>query len=189
MNRYKPITQFALLSTTLFLFFSCAVISAPNAPESYERAAVKAVPFFPQNEYKCGPAAMASVLSFWGALTTIEDASVAVYQEKIKGSLPIDLFLYAKEKGFEADYYKGSMADLKKNIDAGVPLILFLNLGFTIYPIGHYVVVTGYDDTRRLVTAHSDMTMNEDFDYDALTDAWKKNDFATLRIKPKGVSQ
>jgi ABC-type bacteriocin/lantibiotic exporter with double-glycine peptidase domain len=161
------------------------VVSVPDAPDFYRRAAIEAVPFFPQNEYKCGPAAMASVLSFWDALTAIEDVSAQVYQEKLKGSLPIDLFLYAKELGFEADYYKGSMADLKRNIDAGVPLILFLNLGFKIYPIGHYVVVTGYDDARRVVIAHSDMTMNAEFGFDALRDAWEKNEFATLRIRPK----
>lgn len=189
MNGYKPIGRLALVSATLSLLISCAGAYAPDAPGFYRRAAIQAVPFFPQNEYKCGPAAMASVLSFWGAKTAFEDASRAVYQEKLKGSLPIDLFLYAKEAGFEADYYKGSMADLKRNIDAGVPLILFLNLGFKIYPVGHYVVVTGYDDARRVVTAHSDMTMNARFGYDALRGAWEKNDFATLRIRPKAASK
>ncbi|MBI5235640.1 MAG: C39 family peptidase [Deltaproteobacteria bacterium] len=183
MNRYRPTVRLALLSAALSFLISCA---GAYAPDFHGRAAIKDVPFFPQNEYKCGPAAIASVFSFWGTLTTIEQASVAVYQEKLKGSLPIDLFLYAKEAGFEADYYKGSMADLKRNIDAGVPLIVFLNLGFKIYPVGHYVVVTGYDDAKRVVIAHSDMSMNAEFGYDALADAWEKNGFATLRIRPKG---
>ena len=47
------------------------------------------------------------------------------------------------------------------------------------------MVVTGYDDARRVVIAHSDMTMNAEFGFDALRDAWEKNEFATLRIRPK----
>jgi ABC-type bacteriocin/lantibiotic exporter with double-glycine peptidase domain len=159
-------------------------ISADPFAGSY----IKGVPFFPQNEYMCGPAALASVMGYWGEKAGMKDVAKEVYEEKLKGTLPLDLFLHAKEKGFDAVYYRGSLADLKEKIAAGTPLILFLNLGYEMYPVGHYIVVVGYSERSRAVMAHSGMTEEEVFTYDDLLESWSKTGFSTLLVRPRGPS-
>lgn len=159
-------------------------ISADPSAGSY----IKGVPFFPQNEYMCGPAALASVIGYWGGKAGMKDVAKEVYEEKLKGTLPLDLFLYAKEKGFDAVYYKGSLADLKEKIDGGTPLILFLNLGYETYPVGHYIVVVGYSERSMAVMAHSATTEEEVFTYDDLLESWSKTGFSTLLVRPRGPS-
>ncbi|MBI5588547.1 MAG: C39 family peptidase [Deltaproteobacteria bacterium] len=159
--------------------------SAAMAAGSY----IKGVPFFPQNEYMCGPAALASVVGYWGEKAGMRDVEKEVYEEKLKGTLPLDLFIYAKEKGFDAVYYKGSMADLREKIRGGTPLILFLNLGYEIYPVGHYIVAIGYDDKSKAVIAHSGMTEEDVFTYDELLKSWGKTGFSTLLVRPKGPTR
>lgn len=150
---------------------------------------IKGVPFFPQDEYMCGPAALASVIGYWGRGEGMEKVAKEVYEEKLKGTLPLDLFLYAKEKGFDAVYYKGSLADLKEKLDGGFPLILFLNLGYEMYPVGHYIVAVGYSDGSKAVMAHSGMNKEEVFTYDRLLNAWGKTGFSTLLVTPKEASR
>ncbi len=156
-----------------------------NDPASFHL--IEGVPFYPQNEYMCGPASMASVVGYWGLHEDMLDVAKEVYEEKLSGTLPIDLLIYAKGKGFEATYYKGSLDDLRVKISQKTPLILFLNLGYDFYPVGHYIVVTGYSDRHRIVIAHSGTESEQVFTYDELLRDWGKTDFSTLLITPKGA--
>lgn len=155
-----------------------------NDPASFHF--IEGVPMYPQNEYMCGPAAMASVVGYWGLHEKMSDVAKEVYEEKLNGTLPIDLLIYAKGKGFEASYYKGSLDDLREKVSKKTPLILFLNLGYDFYPVGHYIVVTGYSDRFRAVVAHSGTESEQVFTYDELLRDWGKTDFSTLLITPKG---
>ncbi len=182
-----------LLLAALFLPAACGLGSngllreMKNAPASFHF--IDNVPFFPQSEYMCGPAAMASVVGYWGRHEDMSDVAKSVYLEKLKGTLPIDLLIYARERGFDAAYYRGSLDDLRKKISQKTPLILFLNLGYDFYPVGHYIVVTGYSDRFRAVVAHSGTESEEVFTYDELLRDWGKTDFSTLLITPKGGKQ
>lgn len=145
---------------------------------------IKDVPFYPQNESMCGPAAIASVAGFYGDKVTLGEAARGVYLAKLKGTLPVDLLIYAKEKGFNAQYYQGGFKDLMARISEGRPLILFLNLGFDSYPIGHYITAVGFDDRLKAVIAHSGMNREEIFTYERLAIMWEKTGYATLLVTP-----
>lgn len=146
---------------------------------------IRDVPFFPQDQYMCGPAALAGVIGFWGGSAGMDDVARGVYEEKLKGTLPMDLLIYAREKGFDASYYRGSFDDLREKISSGTPLILFLNLGYDAYPVGHYIVVVGYDDRAGVVLAHSAMNREEVFTYKRLKGYWEKTGFSTLIVRPR----
>lgn len=109
-----------------------------------------------------------------------------VYNEKLAGTLPMDLLIYAKRKGFAAEYYEGGMEDLKEKLAGGVPLILFLNLGLDAFPVGHYVVAVGYSDRLKKVLAHSGLEPRKVYGYKGLLRAWSKTGFSTLLITPPG---
>lgn len=149
-------------------------------------AYISSVPFYPQNDHMCGPSSLASVIGYYGRGAGMAEVAREVYSARLKGTLPVDLLIYARDRGFEADYYSGSLDDLRKNVSGKRPLIIFLNLGLESYPVGHYVVITGYDDRLKVVVAHSGPVKDEVFSYDDLLKDWGKTGFSTLLITPKG---
>ena len=147
------------------------------------------VPFFPQSELMCGPASLASVIGYYGVKRDMKDVAREVYEEKLKGTLPIDILIYAKGKGFDAKFYRGGLEDMREKIRNKTPLILFLNLGLESYPVGHYIVAVGYNDRLRAVIAHSGVNREEVFGYDYLVTAWEKTGYSTLLITPGGGNE
>ncbi|HAO94200.1 MAG: hypothetical protein A2X93_06505 [Deltaproteobacteria bacterium GWC2_56_8] len=193
----KPGSRAALLALALLLFIlpGCGgiLIETRHIIDEIEAnpgkgSFIRDVPFYPQDEYMCGPASLASLVAYWGATgaTDIDEAIIEVYQTRLKGTLPIDMLLFAKDKGMEAAYYKGGLDDLREKIAQKTPLILFLNLGFESYPVGHYIVAVGYSDISGMVIAHSGMDKERVYSYEALEKAWSKTGYSTLLIKSKG---
>lgn len=147
-----------------------------------------AVPFFPQEKDQCGPASLASILRFYGIDIDPAEISREIYLPGIKGTLNIDLLFYARSKGLIAESYHGDIADLRKKIVEGRPLLLFLNLGLKSFPAGHYIVVTGFDDIDGIIYAHSGRERDKPIPYPDFRRAWAKGDFWTLLITPKRIN-
>jgi len=178
----KKILPFVLAALLLGCAGVPAVTRTPGAGPY-----VEGVPFFPQDEYMCGPAALASVIGYYGAKAGMEDVAREVYSEKLKGTLPMDLLIYAKSKGFEAKHYKGGFQALKESLGKGAPLILFLDLGYDFYPVGHYVVAVGMDEAQGVVFAHSGTEKEHAFTLGELERSWSRTGYSTLLVRPKGV--
>lgn len=173
----------ALLALVAMFVMGCAHQGGPTRPLS--GPFIEGVPFFAQDEYMCGPAALASVIGFYGASTGMDEVASEVYAEKLKGTLPMDLLIYAREKGFDAKYFKGGMESLKQSLVRGEPLILFLNLGYESYPVGHYIVAIGMDEKAGYLFAHSGMKKEERFTMKEIERSWSKTGYSTLLVKPK----
>ena len=137
------------------------------------------------SKYYCGPTALASLLSFYGLHADIEEIAGKIYRPNLKGSITMDLFLYAKERGLTARLYRSGMEDLKESIRAGVPLILFVDMGYDFYPMGHYIVPVGFSDDYGVVLAHSGANEALPISYKRLLRAWKKTGYSTILIRPK----
>ncbi len=90
---------------------------------------------------------------------------------------------YAKKSGFKAVSYKGSIEDIQVEIDQARPLILYLDIGYKIFPEGHYIVVVGYN--KEGILAHSGKDKEVFMRYDKLLKSWGKTGFWTLLILPK----
>jgi ABC-type bacteriocin/lantibiotic exporter with double-glycine peptidase domain len=142
------------------------------------------VPFFPDHADQCGPSVLASVLTFWGTPVTPSELKQEIYIAHLKGSLSIDLLVAAQKHGFKAHLYSGSVEDLKSELEKGHPVIAFLNRGFNFLPVGHYVVINGYDDTRRGLIIHSGMKKNKFISYKSFSGYWDKTQRSTLLILP-----
>jgi len=112
------------------------------------------VPFFADRRDQWGPAALSSVLSFWGRPTEPEELRREVHFPKQRGSTGLDLRDAALARGFSADMSDGSLAMLRQELDAGRPVIVFVNDGVRIWPDEHFMVVTGYNDLLGGVYAH-----------------------------------
>lgn len=140
------------------------------------------VPFYPDKTDQCGPAALASVLSFWGRGVDARTLKKEIYLAHLKGALAIDLLIAAQDRGFQAQLYEGDIEDLKTQVREGRPIIAFINRGTRMFPIGHYVVVTGYSESRRGLFVHSGDTPNRFVPTSRFLKQWEKTSRTTLRI-------
>ncbi|MFZ3071841.1 MAG: C39 family peptidase, partial [Thermodesulfobacteriota bacterium] len=147
---------------------------------------IDAVPFYKQDKQMCGPSAVTSVMNYYGSAVDLKEVTEAVYTGKLKGTLPIDIVIYAKEKSFDASYYEGGLDDLKKNLRQKTPLILFVDLGYFNYKAGHYIVVLGYSDALGVIVAHWGVEREKVVDYEYLLKIWQRTGYSTILLTPKG---
>jgi hypothetical protein len=113
----------------------------PGLPERIE---LTEVPFFPQLEYQCGPAALATVLVSAGAKITPEALVPQVYIPDRKGSLQVEMLAAARRHGMVSYALAPRFEDVLREIAAGTPVIVLQNLG--LFSAGwHYAVAIGYD--------------------------------------------
>ncbi len=108
------------------------------------RAEVAAVPFFPQQRFYCGPAALATVLTWSGLTVTQEDLVEQVYTPGKQGTFRSDILAAARRQGRLATRIEG-LSDLLGEIAAGHPVLVFQNLGLDWVPKWHFAVAVGYD--------------------------------------------
>jgi len=150
-------------------------------PESADQHIIENVHFYPQETYQCGPASLAGVLNYWRIPAKLGDIAKDIFSENARGTLSIDMVMYAQKKGLFAFQYKGSLEDLKKNIDAGYPLIVLVDYGISFYQANHFMVVVGYNENGVRVNSGKDNNVfitNKDF-----LKVWEKADYWTLLIK------
>ena len=57
------------------------------------------VPFFPQEQYQCGPAALATLLSFQGQNVDLNELTRQIYIPERKGSLQLELITASRSHG------------------------------------------------------------------------------------------
>lgn len=157
--------------------------SGAGRPEQVRQVRLD-VPFFPDSTDQCGPSVLASVLGFWKKPETPAVLRQEVYRAGLKGSLTVDMLLAAESRGLSADTIDGGLAQAKAELDAGHPLIVFVNLGFRFIPIGHYMVVTGYDDAEQVLFAHSGSKRDRRIPYATFDRQWEKTNRWTLLILP-----
>jgi len=112
-------------------------------------------PFFPQTQYHCGPAALATILGATGVDTVPDELTPHVYLPKRQGSLQVDLV--ATTRRFQRLPYEltGRLDVLFAEVANNHPVLVMQNLGFDWLPQWHYAVVVGYDLERETVTLRS----------------------------------
>ncbi len=142
------------------------------------------VPFFPDNTDQCGPATLASLLTYWGISSDPRTLKEEIYIRRIRGTLSIDLLLAAQSRGLQAEGMGGTLEQIKTELAADRPVVALLNLGWAIYPQGHYVVVTGYDEQRQGIYVHSGSARDVFVPYALFLAKWEKTGRWMLRIRP-----
>ncbi len=103
------------------------------------------VPFFPQTDYHCGPAALATALVAEGVATTPDDLADAVYLPARQGSLQTEMLSAARRVGAVATRLPPRLEPLLRELASGHAVVVFLNLGLSWVPAWHYAVLVGYD--------------------------------------------
>jgi ABC-type bacteriocin/lantibiotic exporter with double-glycine peptidase domain len=173
------INQFIILIATILTAISCAGIK--EQAELKQARIIQNVPFYQQEEYQCGPASLAMVMSFHSVFVTPEEIAADIYSKSARGTLNLDMALYARRKGLSAHQYRGGLYDLKKNIDGNYPLIVLVEERLLFYKTDHFMVVVGYNDHGVIVNSGKKREIiiyEKDF-----LKAWEKTNYWTLLIR------
>lgn len=142
-------------AAALLLLTGCAGIPQTQAllrspPVDLGRAAELAdVPFYPQERFQCGPAALASMLRWSGVDVTPEELEPQVYIPGRKGSLQPELLAAARRYHRIPYVLEPELVAVLREVRAGHPVLVLQNLAYTWYPRWHYAVVVGFDLERR----------------------------------------
>jgi tetratricopeptide (TPR) repeat protein len=120
-----------------------------------DRVELTGTPFFPQEDYQCGPAALATLLVGQGVAVTPEELVGEVYVPERRGSLQAEMRAAARARGLVAYRLRPELADVLTELAAGNPVLVFQNLGLRAAPRWHYAVVIGYDLEAREIVLRS----------------------------------
>jgi tetratricopeptide (TPR) repeat protein len=151
-----------------------------------ERVELASVPFFPQSEYQCGPAALATTLAAFGAKVTPEELVPQVYLPERKGSLQVEMLAAARRHGMLSYVLAPSFEALLRELAAGNPVIVLQNLG--LFTGWHYAVAVGYDYPRGQLILRSGTTEREVLPFPAHEFVWKRSGYwAMVALPPERI--
>lgn len=162
-----------------------ALLDARWPADLPKQAELSQVPFFPQEDYECGPAALAMVANTAGVRVTPEVLVDQVYLPGRQGSLQPEMMAATRRQGLLAYPLKPSIEAVMREVAAGNPVLVFQNLAFPIYPVWHYAVVMGYDRERHVLLLHSGRTARMEISLIAFERTWARGQYwAMLALKP-----
>src|SRR5436309_2317392 len=106
------------------------------------------VPFVKQVKNGCGPASVSMVIGYWRGAADSAQIERSLYSREAEGTFASDIERYFRQEGFIAFTFQGDWADLEQHLGKGRPLIVSLGKS------RHFVVVTGLDSERNLVSVN-----------------------------------
>ncbi len=143
---------------------------------------LKSVPFFPQDEYQCGPAALATALVASGVKVTPEELVPQVYLPERKGSLQVEMLVATRRHGRVSYLLSPRFEDLLREIAAGNPVIVLWDQS----PLGtwHYAVAMGYDYEAGKLYLRSGETERESVSFPVHEFMWMRSGYWAMVAMP-----
>jgi len=142
----------------LFIWVAgCASVppSVSELPATGSAIELEDTPFYPQERYQCGPAALTTVLVQSGVPASLEDIVDKVYLPGRQGSLQLELLAATRTEGRLPYVIDGTLAAIWRELDMGRPVLVLQNLGVAAIPRWHYAVVVGINAERGVVALRS----------------------------------
>jgi len=175
---------FALLASgCASLFPQTAVLRGGLPPDLPPTVELKSVPFFPQKEYQCGPAALATVLADKGVKVTPDELVPQVYLPARKGSLQVEMLAATRRHGLISYLLAPNFQDVMREVAAGNPVIVLQKRG--IFESWHYAVVIGYDYDSATIYMRSGEEEREEMRFWSNEFLWARSGYwAMVAIPP-----
>lgn len=144
------------------------------------------VPFVAQEQYQCGPAALAMALQWSGSTVSANDLVSQVYLPERKGSLQAEMIAAARRAGRVAYRLRPSLRSLIAEVAAGHPVIVLQNLGLEWSPRWHYAVVVGFDLDRQELVLRSGLQRRHILPLPLFERTWQRGERWALVALPPG---
>ncbi|MDB5955086.1 PA2778 family cysteine peptidase [Ramlibacter sp.] len=129
------------------------------------------VPFFPQDEYQCGPAALAMAMSYAGDRVLPQALVEEVWLPSRHGSLQLEMLAAPRRHGLVSYRLEPRYADLLREVAAGHPVIVLQDVGMLL-PEWHYAVVNGFDYATGTIFLRSGLKMRQQMPFSYFERTW-----------------
>ena len=169
---------------TLAIPGGCA-LHKPSWQNELEQALVlEDTPYYPQEDYQCGPAALAMLLSASGISVHPDDLTPYTYIPERKGSLQLELLAACRLHNRVPYVISPDISSLFFELKAGRPVLVLQNLGLNILPAYHYAVVIGMLPPDKIIL-HSGEKKRLTTDIDEFLITWKRaGNWGLVALKP-----
>jgi hypothetical protein len=172
--------SFCLLRVLLcFLLVSCSgagagISDALENGKVVQHHEVRDIRKFHGGEYFCGPSALATLLTHVGAEPEYDVLVSQIITDTRKGAQPMDLLSSVRRQGYLPYVVKPDFLSLIETVSSDIPVLVLLNKSFSWLPRWHYVVVSGYNVTRRKVYYISD-AVYESMSFNTFIRLWDRS--------------
>ncbi len=176
----------------LLLAGGCAILPqtreiAHNRPAGLpEKVELSETPFFPQEDYHCGPAALAMTLNAAGAKTTPEALVEQVYLPGRQGSLQVEMLAAARRNGYVGYELEPKLVHVLREIAAGTPVIVLQNFFLSWSPAWHYAVAIGYDLERAEIILRTGLKQRQTMPFSVFEYLWEDGGHWSMVAMPPG---
>jgi len=163
----------------------------PTATAIPDSVRLEGVVYEIQGFNNCGPASLSMALSYWGWEGNQYDTAAWLKPNSLdRNVMPYEMVDFIEE---ETDLdvilrYGGELEMIKKFIAAGYPVLI--EKGYEVADVGwmgHYGVVTGYDDQQSQLIfqdSHANNGQNLAYSYEKTEKYWKEFNYVYLVIYP-----
>ncbi|WP_277374404.1 PA2778 family cysteine peptidase [Pseudomonas sp. AA-38] len=172
---------------SLALLAACArsPVLSPEGERLPERVELSDVPFFPQQAYQCGPAALSTMLNQRGVMTSPGLLKDKVYIPGREGSLQVEMVAAARSHEMLVYPLQPRLDAVLAEVAAGNPVLVLQNLGFDWYPQWHFAVVVGYDRRERELMLRSGTTRRLETSFNTFDRTWARGGrWAVVTLSP-----
>ena len=184
----------ARLSVGVFLLFLCACATPPQTrlalesppPNLPRHAEILEVPYFAQDAYQCGPAALAMSLNSVGFAVTPDLLKHELYLPDRHGSLQVEMLAAGRRHGAITYQLRPELNDVLREIAAGIPVVVLQNLAFGWNPVWHYAVVIGYDLDRSKIILRSGPEKRQILSMETFEYTWARSGYWAMVAVPSG---
>lgn len=181
-NRGRPLLALFFLTT------GCASIPPEIGalPAGASTIELQDTPFFPQQEFQCGPAALTTVLVASGADVTLQDMVRKVYLPGRKGSLQVEMLAATRTSARLPYVIDGRLAAIQDELLAGRAVVVLQNLGVAAIPAWHYAVVIGIDTASGVVMLRSGTERRRETHISTFLRTWRRSGYWGMVVLEPG---
>ena len=149
-----------------------------------------AVPFFPQDQYQCGPAALAAMLNTAGVSVAPADLTPKIYIPEKRGSLQVEIQAAIRRYGRLPYPVEPELEAILMQVVSGKPVLVLQNLGLSWIPQWHYAVVIGFDLKKKKLILRSGTIKRYLVDIRTFEHTWRRaGRWAYVVLRPGEVPE
>lgn len=153
-------------------------------PDIAKQHRILHVPFYPQQEYFCGPTTLSEVATFYGINKSPSDIAPNTFTPGLQGTLQIEMAAATRQLGLLAYEQRGTLRQLLSLVADDIPVIVLQNNSIGWLPQWHYAVVIGYDLTAREVILHTGVTEGHRLNFSTFERTWQRGNYWLLAMLP-----
>lgn len=184
LRLYAFLTSVSLLSACITAPQSAVLLQQTN-PQLLEPVQIAQLPFFSQSAFQCGPAALATVLTYSQVAVTADELVPLVYVPERKGSFQVEMIAVTRSFGLLAYQVAPNLTAVFDEVRAGHPVLVLQNLGLSWYPRWHFAVVKGFDLGRNKILLNSGTLENYEVSLPTFERTWARSEhWGIIALEP-----